>query len=253
MIQDRSIAIAIANSYWAAHLGCETDELFAKPFHVLTHGGELMGYNGVFALFRGDAVMVSLPPDSADSLRARLADLHQGCTPASLKAALSSIATKIIGPAFIGYAETMLPPLHQVRAIGPEDVAAVQALEQSCDATEWEHGGSSFEVACSGVFAGDQLVALAGYEVWGGGIAHISIITHPAFRGQGLGRSAVAHLALRALDTGLLPQYRTLESNGPSIRVAETLGFQAYATSVAARLPPADRLMDRLDGNTVKP
>jgi predicted GNAT family acetyltransferase len=67
-------------------------------------------------------------------------------------------------------------------------------------------------------------------------IAHISIITHPDHRGLSLGRSAVAHLAGRAIAAGLLPQYRTLESNQASMRVAELLGFRSYATSVSIRL-----------------
>jgi predicted GNAT family acetyltransferase len=90
----------------------------------------------------------------------------------------------------------------------------------------------------SGVYHGNELVALAGYEVWGEMIAHIAVVTHPAFRGRGFGRCAVAHVARAALAAGLIPQYRTLESNLASIRVAESLGFSlyAYATSVAVRL-----------------
>jgi predicted GNAT family acetyltransferase len=83
---------------------------------------------------------------------------------------------------------------------------------------------------------GERVAALAGYEVWGSTIAHISVITHPDFRSRGFGRSAVAHLAGRAMAAGLLPQYRTLQSNRASIRVAEALGFHFYATSTAVRL-----------------
>jgi predicted GNAT family acetyltransferase len=97
-------------------------------------------------------------------------------------------------------------------------------------------GGLVGECPASGVFAGGDLVALAGYEVLGSTIAHISVITHPAFRGRGFGRSTVSHLARVALAAGLVPQYRTLESNRASIRVAESLGFVHYASSVAVRL-----------------
>jgi predicted GNAT family acetyltransferase len=67
-------------------------------------------------------------------------------------------------------------------------------------------------------------------------IAHIAVVTHPSHRGRGYGKAAVAHLAARAIAEGLLPQYRTLDSNQPSLRIAEALGFQRYATSVAVRL-----------------
>jgi predicted GNAT family acetyltransferase len=70
----------------------------------------------------------------------------------------------------------------------------------------------------------------------GGTSSHIAVITHPDFRGRGYGRSAVAHLAARALAAGLLPQYRTLVANHSSIHVAQSLGFELYATSMAVRL-----------------
>ena len=85
------------------------------------------------------------------------------------------------------------------------------------------------------MFANGELIALAGYETWGGTIAHISIVTHPSHRNQGAGRTAVAGVTQHALRAGLLPQYRTLQSNQPSIRIAEALGFSAYATSMAVR------------------
>jgi hypothetical protein len=81
-------------------------------------------------------------------------------------------------------------------------------------------------------------VALAGSEIWGGCIAHISIITHPDFRGRGFGRSAGAHSAAGAISAGFIPQYRTLDSNLPSMRIAEALGFCRYATSLSIRFDP---------------
>ncbi|MEO5916484.1 MAG: GNAT family N-acetyltransferase [Luteolibacter sp.] len=228
--------IAVADAYWASHFGCVADELFSGSFHLITHGGELIDYCGVFAIFRGGKVTVSIPPDQAESLRGILSDLTNDCSPDSLASALEPVATRVIGPAYIGYASAVSGPSHPVRSLSSNDVTALMALEQSCDTTEWEHGGSPVENPCSGVFSGEKLVAVAGYEIWGGSIAHISIITHPDFRNQGFGRSAVAHLAVKVIQAGLLPQYRTLESNRSSIRIAESLGFQHYATSMAVRI-----------------
>ncbi|HWB10699.1 MAG TPA: GNAT family N-acetyltransferase [Pirellulales bacterium] len=112
----------------------------------------------------------------------------------------------------------------------------LRILQQSCDPIEWQHGGSSVEQPCSGIFVGKQLVSIAGYEVWGGSIAHLSVITHPGYRRRGFGRAATAHVALHAIEAGLLPQYRTLESNVGSLRIAKSLGFRRYATSLAIRL-----------------
>lgn len=228
--------VTIADAYWASHLGCPPHSLFASPLSIQIHGGELAGYWGAFALFRNGAAIVSVPLACVDKLKGLLATAVSDCSPASFAKALASVASVVIGPAYIGYATAVIPPEHPVRSLVPGDVGAFHALQQACDATEWEHGGCVADSPASGVFAKDELVAVASYEVWGGTIAHISVITHPDFRGQGLGRSAVAHLAQRAILSGLLPQYRTLESNVGSIRLAEALGFQHYATSMAVRL-----------------
>lgn len=234
MLNERTTSIA--NTYWATHLGCSPDELFAEPLRIITHGAELADYCGVFALFRGAGATASIPRDRSDTLRALLSSLPHGCSPDGFASALSSISSAVIGPAYIGYAEAASQPAHPARVLGPDDATALDELQQSCDPIEWEHGGSAIAHPCSAVFADGRLAALAGYEVWGGTIAHISVVTHPDFRGRGFGRSAVAHLAARALAAELLPQYRTLQANRASIRIAELLGFQSYATSTAVRL-----------------
>jgi GNAT superfamily N-acetyltransferase len=221
--------------YWAAHLGCATEALFSEPLHIVTHGTDLADYNGIFALFRNGAATISFPPDRVQALRGLLPP--QPLTPVRFANAFSSSSFTVIGPAFIGYAEGVRPPSRPVCSLTKREASKAEALRAACLRTEWEHGGSDVNAQpSSGVFVGTELVALAGYEVWGGVIAHISIITHPAFRSRGFGRSAVAHLASVALAAGLVPQYRTLESNLPSIRIAESLGFVHYASSVAVRL-----------------
>jgi len=118
----------------------------------------------------------------------------------------------------------------------PDDAAALEKLREACGETEWEHGGSSLDGSCSGVFEDNQLVALSGYEIRVGMMAHLYIVTDPAFRARDSGRAAVAHLSRRALAAGLLPHYWTLEANTPAIRIAEALGFLRSATSMAVRL-----------------
>ena len=231
---------SIADRYWAGHLNCPPDELFSQPLHVVTHGEELHGYSGALGLFRDEAATISIPPDRAEELSGLLGGLENGCTPAQFAAALASVAALVLGPAYLGYATEVRGDDSLARALSDEDAVAVEGLREACGEEEWDHGGSSLEVPCSGVFCDGQLVALAGYETWGGTIAHIYIVTHPGYRGRGFGRGAVAHIARRALAHGLLAQYRTLDSNAPSIRIAEALGFQRYATSMAVRLAPSD-------------
>lgn len=230
---------SVADRYWAGHLNCREGELFTRPLNAVTHGEELQGYSGALALFREGAATVSVPPDRAGELCGLLAGLENRCTPEQFAAALSPVATLVLGPAYVGYTRDIRGDDSMARSLSDDDAAAVESLRLACGEEEWDHGGSSLGHPCSGVFHDGQLASLAGYETWGGTIAHIFIVTHPGFRGRGFGRGAVAHLARRALAVGLLAQYRTLDANTPSIRIAESLGFQRYATSMAVRLVSA--------------
>ena len=100
----------------------------------------------------------------------------------------------------------------------------------------WRGNGREIDMALFGEMASQDDCQLRSAKVWDDVIAHISVVTHPAYRGRGYGRGVVAHLAATALQAGLIPQYRTLDSNTGSIRIAEALGFERYATSVAVRL-----------------
>lgn len=227
-------AIAKAGAYWATEMGMDADHLFHDSFHLRPHGEQLADYNGVFALFREGKVAISHPHDRADVLRA--------CLPETLFSpglfASSFPGKVVIGPAYIGYAQRLAGDSScTVQPLDGSHRPDADALREACPEMEWDHGGSEVgDVVASGVFTGGKLVALAGYEIWDGGIAHISIVSHPDHRGRGHARAAVADVARRALAAGLLPQYRTLEANAPSIRIAESLGFIHYATSVAVRL-----------------
>lgn len=75
------------------------------------------------------------------------------------------------------------------------DEKAVDMLRAACAVEEWEAGGSKFRPsAMVGAFRGQELAALAGYQLWGEQIAHIAILTHPAFRGQGHATTALSTL-----------------------------------------------------------
>ena len=219
--------------YWAEEMGCPAKDLFREPIQMISHGERLADYNGIFALFRDGQAIVSFPEGRMEAFRDRLPG--SSFSPAEMAAAFSDFT--VIGPAYIGYAESISPALSFVRSLGPEDRLQADSLRTACSEAEWDHGGSEVgSRPASGAFADGRLVALAGYEVWDNVIAHISVVAHPAYRCRGYGRGVVAHLAAAALQAGLIPQYRTLDSNTGSIRIAEALGFERCATSVAVRL-----------------
>jgi predicted GNAT family acetyltransferase len=99
-----------------------------------------------------------------------------------------------------------------------------------------EYSGLEFgEQPIAGLICDGEIVAAAGYEIWGGEIAHIGVVTHPRHRGNGLGRTVVSAIAMHGLEKGLLLQYRTLYSNVPSMRIAKSLAFEEYGATIYVR------------------
>jgi GNAT superfamily N-acetyltransferase len=226
---------AAVQAYWATDLGCSAGRLFAEPFQLLAHGASRAGYDGAFALSREGAITVGVPAARLEVVVPLLREAGSRSTLEAFASALAPVAAKVIGPAWIGYAHDEIPTGNAARMLGPDDAAALVSLEQACSAEEWQHGGSEIGQPTAGVFHADRLVAVAGYEVWGETIAHIAVVTDPHFRGHGYGRAAVASVASEAQRRGLIPQYRTLEGNAGSMRIASALGFRLFARSIAVR------------------
>lgn len=236
----------VVDAYWVAFLGVVRAELRPAAPRVVAHAGELGDYSGMYAQSFGAAPVVSLPPELLDRFGAAVAGAAaEGWAQDEdrWRAVFGERAQAVVGPAAIAYADAgTLRNAHadaRTRVLGDADRRALDAFRGALAAREWEDGGpdpGSDRVI--GAFAGGELAAVAGYEVWGGCIAHLFVVTHPAHRGRGLGAFAAALAARTALDGGLIPQYRALESNTQSIRIARRLGFVPYATSLAVRLRP---------------
>ncbi|WP_432510907.1 GNAT family N-acetyltransferase [Kineococcus sp. SYSU DK001] len=77
-------------------------------------------------------------------------------------------------------------------------------------------------------------LAVAGYELWPSGIAHLCVLTHPAARGTGLARIVASAATDHALRAGLLPQWRARPL--ASRRVAYALGYRSLGHQVSLRL-----------------
>ena len=200
----------------------------------------------------GAAPVISLPAEEIELYREKVLSWRPGVIrmPGVVKGVFGQRAERIVGPAFVGYTDSkhFRPvPSHEARPLNAGDERAVQLLRASCEIQDWEAGGSAFvSGAMAGVFSDQELVALASYQPWGEHIAHICVVTHPLRRGRGHAAAAVSVLARIIFQRGLVPQYRTLEANTPSIALARRIGFFPYATSLAIRLGDAGRLGEAL-------
>ena len=210
---------------------------------VREHAGRLVGATAIWILVTGEFPVISMPANVFSVLR-ETAEAWSSSLVADSAAIVDAIVpfrtTKVVGPAFIGYGTRGTLDLswaERARPVSSMDALLVDALRAECTAEEWDHGGCRVSDACrfGAVDGDDRLCSLASYVVWDR-LAHISVITRPAARGHRYGRAAVALAAKHAIETGLIPQYRTLASNTPSIELARRLGFQEYGFSVYIRL-----------------
>ena len=231
------------DGWWTGVFGCDETGLFPRHATVYPRpAGD--AFHGLYAMAFGAAAPVATvdPPLLATARTPLRFALSAGLdVDASIWSAIFEDGVEaVVGPAAVRCADRgtfrAITGDGSVRTLGPQDEAAVARLRAACPPREWEHGGSEVVHPQAGAFSDDELVALAGYEVWGNRIAHISVITHPAHRGRGLGAAVVSHAASLALDRRLVPQYRTLEANASSIAIAERLGFEPYARSLSVRL-----------------
>jgi GNAT superfamily N-acetyltransferase len=233
--------IAAVDRYWADFFGVEPALLNRAATTIVPHAG-LGDYQGVFCFRRGDALLISVPAARLERDRAALAGLSPTVLddPSALLAKIDAPIERLVGPAFVGYADAAtLQPRSQshVRLLTAEDRERFARFRRSCSALDWEHGGSDLDAQpVVGCVVGDEIVAAAGWELWGEQIAHIAVVTQPAQRGQGYGGTVVGGIAALALELGLIPQYRTLLGNRPSIGIAAALGFVGYAETLALRL-----------------
>ena len=224
------------DKYWIDQLGISPDALQSRRLLVLPLAEPsafscLVFQHGAFTCVR---VPRSLYEQLHQSIGAE--DPAALVTPAWWQAALTPAPQRIVGPAYLGYADALqFRPAtpHPARLLTPADAAALEAFAGAVGPLAWEHSGLGRQpqpiVAC---WEQGQVVAAAGYTLWGDALAHIGVTTHPDFRGSGYGRSVVSAIGQHALEQGHILQYRTLLANTPSIAIAAALGFQVYATTL---------------------
>jgi GNAT superfamily N-acetyltransferase len=243
-----SRVIAVADYWWAQDLSCERADLRpSRPF-VREYGGGLHGREGIFILALGAAPVISISPhvmglvgDRASSWSAR--DVTE---PETLRERLRPVCVRveqIVGPSVLAYASPEMLDLEaadRARPLTASDLGAVDRCRRQCPEEDWARGGATTGSAKRfGAHDDDgNLAAIASYEVWGGDIAHVSVVTHPRRRGAGYGRAAAALAVRHAVEAGLLPQYRTLRSNAAAVRLGAQLGFVEYGVSVQVKLTP---------------
>jgi GNAT superfamily N-acetyltransferase len=234
--------LRIVDDFWAADLGCSRAMLRSSRAIAVPHPAKYSDWSGIFILLVGTAPIISLPRALYSSLHTQAQSwlASEALDATFLRSVLGGSVDKIIGPAFIGYTDHRSAPsaeASRARLLREDDGENVAGLRAACDPADWRQGGREHgDNPAVGCFANEELVAMAGYEIWAGAIAQISIVTHPSYRRRGFGRTAVSRLIDIVFERRLVPQYRTLHSNQASMKIASALGFVPYGTTMTVHL-----------------
>jgi GNAT superfamily N-acetyltransferase len=197
------------------------------------------GWVGVVRL-RDSALVVA--PDGAQ--RDRLTDLLVGASAAEVvdpvQLAERLPVAELMGPAELGYADAATATLVLSAGVSQStlDEPAVERLLARVSAADLMESGVGYVTSPMFVLRdGAQPVAVAGYRIWAGRFAHLSLLTDPDRRGEGFGRKAASAAAAHALGEGLVLQWRARPVD--SRAVGRALGFVEFGTQVSLRLAPA--------------
>ncbi|MGW4553772.1 GNAT family N-acetyltransferase [Streptomyces sp. NPDC004365] len=223
--------------------------LAAAPVSFLAGGGVSVvaspksslcppGWVGVVSL--GDAAVVTAPTEpSAALVRDGLEALPMAAvTDADAVREVLPVA-EVLGPATLSYvspdAFLPAPPGPPAARQLPSDHPALRNLEEAVG--EDDAGEAALGEITSPAFVmrvGGRVVAAAGYRSWPGRVAHLSVLTDPAWRGRGFARVAASAAVTHAFAAGLLPQWRARPL--ASRRVAAALGFRELGAQLSIKL-----------------
>jgi GNAT superfamily N-acetyltransferase len=182
------------------------------------------GWIGILVV--AETITASVPtPDLEQPVAAALADLtsHEATRPDVVVPRLPPTGATL-GPAMLFYPSKRFSPtqIADVEQVSNDELAALfeavapDEIDESGmrEITSWAIGSRS----TTGVLA-----AVSGYRHWPNHVAHLSVLTHPAFRRQGHGRRVATAAIQRAMEEDLLPQWRARPA--ASQAVARSLGL----------------------------
>ncbi|PKN91639.1 MAG: hypothetical protein CVU44_18840 [Chloroflexi bacterium HGW-Chloroflexi-6] len=220
---------------WAAHFG-QAAEITSQPGTTLIREEKYRGDQDVALWYIGKHTFAQFDPDLTNMVEGALAQFpaDQSLTADALAVILGSkqIASRDKGRMLYLYPGDLpayMPPAPYVlRPLTLADAGALLALKGFLTAEEVEDGyvEVNHQIAF-GCFDGNKLVAAAsGYEL--AGFMDIGVLTHSAFRRQGLGKAVVGALSAWAIQNGYIAQYRHDLTNINSASVANSLNFSLF-------------------------
>lgn len=230
-------------AHWTEFLGCDYSDLIVPNVKVLQHSKSLDGYNGIYTFSNGISCIISAPLKYVPVLGKAVRNLGPAVVFDAewLSQSLDGKHANIIGPAFQGYIEddSLLQTSSSsvIEYKSEHHRTLLEELRDSCSEIEWQHSSIDEEKSPILLQILHGKVVAAGSWIKGeSGFLSVGIITHPAYRGKGHAKTIVNALTQRGLTSGATMHYQTLESNTPSVSIAQSLGYKCFGRTIAIRL-----------------
>jgi RimJ/RimL family protein N-acetyltransferase len=218
---------------WWRQLFALDDELWSSTTVMHPHG--LLGdYEGWFVAWRDSGVHVSAP-SSADARDVASLANEDAVTLQDVSfwhAFAHQRGLELIGPGVHRYLDEDPGPAGDVREVDPSEL---RALHERVELADWWECGFDESLDEPGVvaFAADGGGAVL--RELDGVPRNVTLLVVPDARGRGLGTELGRAAASYAVRRHGYARWRSRDSNVPSTRAAQRLGFEPYATQLAIR------------------
>jgi GNAT superfamily N-acetyltransferase len=227
--------------FWTEFFGV-TPRTFAIPGTFVVPHKALIGYNGAWLFHHRSTLIVSVPECDVAMIKDAASKFLDHSRPLDLGDVSNLFGPrvgKMIGPAYQGMViNSEFRPVSdsKVRLIDESDRPSLIRFSEVFENDDWEDASIDAKLDEQVFIAvdGTKIVAAANAKEQDGATV-IGVVTHPQFRGQGIGKAVVSAAVSFALRQGRPVRYQTLLDNKGSIRIAEALGIRDYARTIAVR------------------
>lgn len=220
---------------WATYFGCSTEHL-TQPGTDLLPDERFRGSGELYLWRVGQHAFLQIDP-ALTKLLSHLSQLQASVTltGATIRDSARDYPLSVTASDVLCYLEPNAFRPHKTEApfrsqrLTPADRAALEGLHAACSEDDVENAFVEIDHDTVWAVWHDQdVVAAASMYRTRSGFHDVGVLTHPAFRGEQLGKAVVSALCGYALAQDAIIQYRCHKDLSSSLRLAQALGFRKY-------------------------
>ncbi|RMF02232.1 MAG: GNAT family N-acetyltransferase [Chloroflexi bacterium] len=221
---------------WAKHFRCTVAE-FGQSGTTLFPEWTLAAARGIHIWYIGAHAFVQMDPAYVGMVQQvlRILPEHEALSGEDLQTAwgIETIAAHELSLVYYISPPDLRPATingsYTLRRLTETDSELLRALFAASPAEDIDEAYVSLEHKIAvGCFSADGRLVSAGSGYERSHFVDLGVLTHPEYRGQGLGRAVVVGMCRRLFAKHEIPQYRTNVDNIGSRHLAESVGFVPY-------------------------